>query len=77
VPYLFPFFRQVLQGGDKFNAKRNAVILNAGMGLYVYGLASSIEEGIEMARGVLRSGKGLIKLDEWISVTQKLQQASR
>ena len=58
------------------NAKRNAVILNAGMGLYVYGLATSIEGGIEMARDVLRSGKGLVKLDEWIDVTQKIQQQS-
>jgi anthranilate phosphoribosyltransferase len=46
------------------------------MGLYVYGLASSIEGGIEIARDVLRSGKGLVKLDEWIEVTQTIQQQS-
>lgn len=76
---IFIFFfgcRKVLKGGDVFNAKTNSVILNAGMGLYVYGLASSIEEGIEIARDVLRSGKGLVKLDEWIEVTQMIQQQS-
>lgn len=74
---IFIFFcRKVLKSGDVFNAKRNSVILNAGMGLYVYGLASSIEGGIEIARDVLRSGKGLVKLDEWIEVTQTIQQQS-
>ena len=61
-------------GGDTMNAKRDAVILNAGVGLYVYGLANSIDGGIKMARDVLQSGKGLAKLNEWIDVTQKIQQ---
>lgn len=35
-----------MKEGSHTNAKRNAVLLNAGVGLYVYGKTNSIEEGI-------------------------------
>ena len=38
--------RKVLRGGDETDAKRDAVVLNAGMALYVYDLASSIKRGL-------------------------------
>ena len=59
-------------GGEFTNAKRDSILLNAGFGVYVYGLASSVKEGVEIARGVLYSGKALETLDKWIGVTQKL-----
>ena len=64
--------RDVLAGGEFTNAKRDSIILNAGFGLYVYGLADSIEKGIELARKVLYSGKAIQKLDEWIALSAQL-----
>jgi len=64
--------RKVLTGGDYSNAKRDSVLLNAGFGVYVYGMAKSIEEGVAIARKTLYSGKGVQKLDEWISTTQRI-----
>lgn len=64
--------RNVLQGGEYTNAKRDSVILNAGTGLYVYGMANSIAQGVEIARKTLYSGKGVQTLDRWIQTTQKI-----
>lgn len=64
--------RRVLEGGDHTNAKRDSVVLNAGVGCYVYGLADSIEGGIALARETLESGKGLERLDLWIKTTQDM-----
>jgi anthranilate phosphoribosyltransferase len=46
-------FRQVLMGGTHSDAKRDSIVLNAGMGCYVYGLTESIEEGCKLARTTL------------------------
>lgn len=65
-------FIAVLNGGSHTNAKRDAVVLNAGVGCYVYGKTSSIREGVDLARNVLNSGKALDKLHQWILCSQKL-----
>jgi anthranilate phosphoribosyltransferase len=65
-------FRQVLLGGDHRDAKRDAIVLNAGMGCYVYGLAETIEEGIKLARTTLESGKASDLLQEWIECSQAI-----
>ncbi|GMI37296.1 hypothetical protein TrCOL_g10050 [Triparma columacea] len=65
-------FRKVLQGGDHTNAKRDSVVLNAGVGCYVYGLADTIEEGVKLARKTLESGKATDTLDNWIKVSQSV-----
>ena len=67
--------REALEGGGHTNAKRDAIVLNAGVGIYVFGLADSINAGIAVARETLESGKGLEKLDEWVGLTQKLAAA--
>ena len=64
--------RDVLMGGEFSNAKRDSILLNAGFGVYVYGLAASIEEGVALARKVLYSGKGIETLDKWIATTQTI-----
>jgi anthranilate phosphoribosyltransferase len=64
--------RDVLSAGDHTNAKRDSVVLNAGMGLYVSELVDSIEEGIKAAREALNSGKATEKLNLWIEVTKGL-----
>jgi anthranilate phosphoribosyltransferase len=63
-------FRKVLLGGDTSNAKRDSIVLNAGVGCYVYGLTSSIEEGCKLSRDTLNSGKATEKLHEWIQCSQ-------
>lgn len=47
--------------GEK-GAKMDAILLNAGIGLYVVRKAQSIEEGIEMARQSIMSKRALSKL---------------
>jgi len=69
-PALNTIHREVLRGGEHSSAKRDAVTLNAGVGLYVYGSAGSIAEGVQQAREALNSGRGLEKLDQWIETTQ-------
>jgi len=63
-------FRKVLLGGDHTNAKRDSIVLNAGVGCYVYGLVDSIPEGCSLARETLNSGKADDKLKEWIECSQ-------
>jgi anthranilate phosphoribosyltransferase len=65
-------FQQVLLGGDHTDAKRDAIVLNAGMGCYVYGLADTIEGGCMLARDALVSGKASEVLQNWIQVSQRI-----
>lgn len=43
----------------------DTLILNAGVALYVYGLAETIEEGILLARKKQRAGAAIQILEEW------------
>ena len=65
-------FIKVLEGGNYTNPKRDAVILNAGVGCYVYGLVNSIEDGCTLARQTLYDGKAATLLQEWIKVSQQI-----
>lgn len=52
--------REALEGGAwTNNGKKDAITLNAGMGLYVYGLAPTIEAAFKLARTTLESGAAL------------------
>ncbi|HJU08762.1 MAG TPA: anthranilate phosphoribosyltransferase [Rhodanobacteraceae bacterium] len=48
---------------------RDIVLLNAGAALYASDVATSIDEGIERARGVVASGAARRKLDEFVAAT--------
>ena len=48
---------EVFEGKD--NALANTLILNAGAGLFIYGKTESIQEGVDLARTVLKSGEVL------------------
>jgi anthranilate phosphoribosyltransferase len=65
-------FVAVLRGGDHTDAKRDSIVLNAGVGCFVYGLAESIEEGCALARSTLTSGKAADKLNQWIAASQAI-----
>lgn len=51
---------------------REIVALNAGAALYTAGLASSIQDGIALARATLASGAARARLDQFIHTTQSL-----
>ncbi|MPN07046.1 Anthranilate phosphoribosyltransferase [bioreactor metagenome] len=50
----------------KKGPKRNAVLLNAGAGLYIAGKTASILEGVKLASEIIDSGKARAKLEEFI-----------
>jgi anthranilate phosphoribosyltransferase len=55
---------------NKPGAPRDIVGLNAGAAIYVAGIAPTMQEGVERAFDVLRSGAARTKLDEFIRFTQ-------
>ena len=65
-------FRAVLKGGNHADAKRDAVVLNAGVGCYVYGLTLTIEEGCQLTRTTLEAGKDEELLGTWIQASQDI-----
>ncbi|MFZ3052345.1 MAG: anthranilate phosphoribosyltransferase [Sulfuricurvum sp.] len=54
------------------DAQRDIVLINAGYALIAEGMARDIQEGLEIARDTLLSGKAATKLDQIISVSSKL-----
>lgn len=56
--------KAVLAGGQ--GARRTAVVLNAGAGLYVAEKADSIEAGVRLAEELIDSGKAEKKLEEFV-----------
>mmetsp|Transcript_34320 Transcript_34320/g.58245 ORF Transcript_34320/g.58245 Transcript_34320/m.58245 type:complete len:299 (-) Transcript_34320:46-942(-) len=66
-------FEMVLEGGEwETNAKKDAIVLNAGVGCYVYGLTETIEEGCALAKKTLISGKGKEVLKKWKEVSKEI-----
>lgn len=65
-------FKKVLLGGSHTDAKRDSIVLNAGVGCYVYGLADSIPNGVALARKTLESGKATEILEKWIISSQEI-----
>ena len=63
--------RSVLSGAA--GAKRDAVLLNAGAGLYTAGKVKSISDGIEMAALAIDSGDALRTLDRYVALTGAAQ----
>ncbi|HIU64345.1 MAG TPA: anthranilate phosphoribosyltransferase [Candidatus Avacidaminococcus intestinavium] len=55
--------------GSERGAKRDAVLLNAGLGLYIGGKVLTIEEGIKMAKYLLDSGRAINKLKELVALS--------
>ncbi len=61
--------RAILQGEK--GHKRNAVLLNAGAGLYIAGKADSMEAGVKLAAELIDSGKADRTLDLLIEVSNR------
>jgi anthranilate phosphoribosyltransferase len=62
--------REVLGGAN--GAHHEIVAANAGAALYVSGAATTIREGMEMARESISSGQAMTKLQELVAVTNEL-----
>ena len=63
--------RDILTGKEK-EAKRDIVVMNAGMSLYLGKDGISLEEGIQMAQDILDSGKAYEKLQEFVKLTNEV-----
>ena len=61
--------RAILQGEK--GHKRNAVLLNAGAGLYIAGKAESMEAGVKLSAELIDSGKANETLDRLIEVSSR------
>jgi anthranilate phosphoribosyltransferase len=55
------FFIEVLEG--KAGERQDIVLLNAAAGIFVGGVASSLKEGLEIARETVESGKAISKFE--------------
>lgn len=61
--------REIL-GGQKGH-KRNAVLMNAGAGLYLGGKADSMKDGVALAAELIDSGKAMETLDKFIEASNR------
>ncbi len=61
--------RNILDGQK--GPQRDAVVMNAGAGLYVAGKASSTEEGIRMAEKLIDSGAAKARLEEFVRLSNQ------
>ena len=52
--------------GKGTHARRDSVILNAALGLYVAGVSSTLQQGVHTAREILASGAALDSLRNWV-----------
>ena len=57
--------------GEETGAKANAVLLNAGVGIYLMQEGITIAEGIQIAKNTIESGKAYAKLEEFIALTNE------
>ena len=62
--------RDILSGRET-GPKRDVVLLNAGMSLYLGIDGITLQEGINMARGLIESGKAQAKFDEFVKATRE------
>jgi anthranilate phosphoribosyltransferase len=63
--------RDILNGAN--GARHDVIVANAGAALYVAGVASTIKEGVQLARESLASGAAMRKLEELIAITNEVQ----
>lgn len=57
----------------KQNAVADSLIFNAGAALWIFGVARSMQEGIEHAKSIHKQGKALETLNKWKDFSKKLQ----
>lgn len=65
--------RSILRG--EHSPLRDAVLLNAGAGLVVYGKAETLQEGLALARQAVDGGAALGVLERWAKVSHQVAEA--
>ena len=60
----------ILNGTER-GAKRDVVLMNAGMSLYLGIDGISLEDGVRMAAELIDSGKAMDKLNEFVQATRQ------
>ncbi len=60
--------KAILSGKEK-GAKRDIVVMNAGIGIYIGRDDISMEEGVKMAADLIDSGKAYEKMEEFVRAT--------
>lgn len=63
--------RAILEGKEK-GAKRDAAVINAAAALFVAGKAESLKKAVELAEEVIDSGKALAKLEQFVTLSNKI-----
>ena len=58
---------------DSSSEAADMIALNAGAAIYVAGIASSLQEGVQMAGDIIGSGHAKIKLQEFAEFTRMLK----
>ena len=61
---------RAILSGEKGH-RRNAVLLNAGAGLYLNGKADSLAGGVKLAAGLIDSGRAMATLDKVIEISNR------
>ena len=64
--------RAILEGKEK-GAKRDAAVINAAAALFVARKAESLKKAVELAEEVIDSGKALAKLEQFITLSNKIR----
>lgn len=65
--------RRILSGAEK-GARRDIVVLNSALALYLGIDGCIVEECVEMAKDIIDSGKAIAKLDEFCAATKEIKQ---
>ena len=60
--------KNILTGKEQ-GAKRDVVLLNAGMALYIAGKADNIKDGIRLAKDIIDSGKAFAEMEQFVKAT--------
>ena len=60
--------RDILSGKET-GAKRNVILMNAGIAIYLGKEGITMEEGVALAKEMIDSGKALEKLEEFVKET--------
>lgn len=63
--------RRILEGTEK-GAKRDIVVLNAAIALYMAGKGASIKDCVPVAQGIIESGAAMKKLEEFITLSNEV-----
>ncbi len=58
--------------GKETGAKKDIIILNSALAFYTYGKTHSVKEGIDFAKYIIESGRALLKLNDYIKITNEV-----